>query len=206
MKCHTPGKTERTGVQDRSNARKYAVDVWSRNTDASHQAASYIRVLEYPGPLFAGRSKKFAHCSDIFSIADSDVVQALYEFVTEQQRLGEHGIFRDVEKPSYWRSRFYSAALKDYMRFLQQFKYEEKLWAANGYPLFTEHKAAHDAFVKTVRELYLDLDKNGVTDDFAKRVENEVTNWLINHIQGADTKGIEWLTTRINNKFMENML
>lgn len=132
MKCHTPGKTERTGVQDRSNARKYAVDVWSRNTDGSDQADSYIRVLEYPGPLFAGRSKKFAHCSDIFSIADSDVVQALYEFVTEQQRLGEHGIFRDVEKPSYWRSRFYSAALKDYMRFLQQFKYEEKLWAAHN--------------------------------------------------------------------------
>ncbi|MDD3396415.1 MAG: bacteriohemerythrin [Acidaminococcaceae bacterium] len=83
---------------------------------------------------------------------------------------------------------------------------EEKLWAANGYPLFTEHKAAHDAFVKTVRDLYLDLDKNGLTDDFAKRVEKEVTNWLINHIQGADMKGIEWLNTRINNKFMENML
>jgi len=108
---------------------RYEADVWRRNSEGSNRADSYLRALEYLGPILARRSKAFAQCPDLFSISDSRIIRELYEYVTEQQRLGEHGIFHDAEKPSYWRSRFYSAALKDYMGFLSQFRYEERLWA-----------------------------------------------------------------------------
>jgi len=107
---------------------RYAADVWGRNAEGSNRADSYLRALEYLGSILARRSKTFAQCSDLFLISDSGIIRKLYEYVTEQQRLGEYGIFHDAEKPSYWRSCFYSAALKDYMGFLSQFRYEEKLW------------------------------------------------------------------------------
>ena len=59
---------------------------------------------------------------------------------------------------------------------------EEKLMRTAGYPQYEAHKAAHDAFVETVKGLYDELSESGV-----------VTKWLVNHILGMDKQMIVWL-------------
>lgn len=95
------------------------------------------------------------------------------------------------------------AFLSQYVIF--HFAGEEKLWSDNRYPKFEEHKAAHDAFTKTVKELHDMLVTEGATDAFADKVEAEVTNWLINHIQGLDRDAADWLNTKSGWQ-MDNML
>jgi len=73
---------------------------------------------------------------------------------------------------------------------------EENLWKKNSYPEYEEHKAAHEKFVEVIRGLHEDLLKNGPNDEFADKVEKEITAWLVNHIMGMDMKGTEWLNTR----------
>ncbi|MDY6029139.1 MAG: hemerythrin family protein [Acidaminococcaceae bacterium] len=69
---------------------------------------------------------------------------------------------------------------------------EENLWQEVGYPEYGKHKAAHDAFVEVVKELHDDLAAGGATEAFAERVEQEVTKWFLEHIQGMDLQAIKW--------------
>ena len=99
---------------------------------------------------------------------------------------------------------------KNALAFLMQYTVfhfggEEKLMQEDKYPLFTEHKAAHDAFVETVKGLYQKLMEEGATEDFADQVEQEITNWLIVHIKGMDLKMIEWKNHRSGNQ-MDNLM
>ena len=70
---------------------------------------------------------------------------------------------------------------------------EEKLMRTAEYPQYEAHKAAHDAFVETVKGLYDELSESGVSAGFADRVEDVVTKWLVNHILGMDKQMIVWL-------------
>lgn len=82
---------------------------------------------------------------------------------------------------------------------------EEELMANAKYPLLDEHKAKHAAFVQTVKDLHAKLVADGPSDAFANEVEEEVTNWLINHIKGTDMKAIEWINNKSGDQ-MHNML
>lgn len=95
------------------------------------------------------------------------------------------------------------AFLSQYVIF--HFAGEEKLWKDNKYPKYEEHKAAHEAFTKTVKDLHALLITEGANDAFADKVEAEVTNWLINHIQGLDREAADWLNTKSGWQ-MDNML
>lgn len=106
----------------------YTIDIWKRNVSGSNRADSYIRALGYLGPILASSGDTFSQYSDIFSISQIGILRQLYTYITEQQKLGENGIFRTAAKPSYWRSGFYSAALKDYITFLANHNYAHKLW------------------------------------------------------------------------------
>ena len=99
-----------------------------QNAEGSNKASSYVRALELLGPILAERSDRFPQCSNIFSIQSPEIVAELYEYILEQQNQGDNGIFETVNKPSYWRSRFYSAALKSYKEFLILHPYEQRLW------------------------------------------------------------------------------
>ena len=85
------------------------------------------------------------------------------------------------------------------------FRSEEKLMKEKKYPKFAEHKAIHAAFVETVSDLYDDLEELGTTDEFAARVEEEFTNWIVNHIQGTDFETIEWINNKTSGQF-DNLL
>lgn len=75
--------------------------------------------------------------------------------------------------------------LVDYTK--THFAYEEKLFADTGYADATAHKAEHDkltATVVAVQEKY----NGGAGDSLSGDVMDFLKSWLVNHIQGTDTK------------------
>ena len=93
--------------------------------------------------------------------------------------------------------------LAEYTTF--HFGCEEALMKSKKYPLYTQHKKVHDAFIETVNGLYEILGKKGATEEFEQIVEKEVTDWLINHSPGMDMQMPDWIKVRTNG-MMDNML
>jgi putative restriction endonuclease len=104
------------------------------NQEGSNKASSYVRALELLGPILAAHSPHFAHCEDLYAIDSPKLIEQLYAFILEQQSLGDKGIFTSTFKPSYWRSGFYSAALRSYKQFLVVQRHEDTLWAIYSEP------------------------------------------------------------------------
>ena len=93
--------------------------------------------------------------------------------------------------------------LAEYTTF--HFGCEEALMKSKKFPLYTQHKKVHDAFIETVNGLYEVLGKKGANEEFEQIVEKEVTDWLINHIQGMDMQMTDWIKVRTNG-MMDNLL
>lgn len=75
--------------------------------------------------------------------------------------------------------------LLDYTVF--HFEEEEQLQKESGFPGYELHKAQHDGFVQSVRELLEMLEEEeGPTDAFVSAVNKNITQWLVNHIQIQD--------------------
>jgi len=108
---------------------RYEHHMAAQNLEGSNKASSYIRALELLGPILAARSSRFAHYVDLYTIDSPKLIDQLYAYIIDQQNLGDKGIFSSTFKPSYWRSGFYSAALKSYKQFLVAQRYEDMLWA-----------------------------------------------------------------------------
>lgn len=112
----------------------YSQHMADLNIQGSNKASSYIRAVDLLGPILAEHSTPFSQCSDLWSIHSAAQVDALYEYILEQQKLGDAGIFDTAYKPAYWRSRFYSAALKSYKEFLVLYRHDQKLWELANQP------------------------------------------------------------------------
>jgi putative restriction endonuclease len=123
--------TERGKVSLRET---YARALSSQNVQGSNKANSYLRALDLLGPILAARSLPFAHCADLYAIDSPTLIGQLYDYILEQQALGDKGIFSSAFKPSYWRSGFYSAALRSYRQVLVAKRHEESLWAICSEP------------------------------------------------------------------------
>lgn len=100
--------------------------IYANNRAGSNKASSYAKALEYLERILEDvkHYKKFKNIYKTFSVAE---VVELYDFIIEQQKLGDKGIFSDDFKRSYWHSRFYSAAIKSYKQFLIIYQHEQKL-------------------------------------------------------------------------------
>lgn len=98
------------------------------NTAGSGKASSYVRALDLLCPILAKPTSLFTDCSNIWGITSITRIGELYEYVLEQQNLGESGIFGGEKPISYWRDRYCSAALKSYREFLISTRHETKLW------------------------------------------------------------------------------
>lgn len=110
------------------NRKRYMQYMAERNASGSNKASSYVRALDLVGPILS-QSKHFKDCSLIWNIQSTERIGELYYYIIEQQKLGAAGIFDPKYKPSYWRSGFYSAALKSYQEFLVLHRYENDLWS-----------------------------------------------------------------------------
>lgn len=88
--------------------------------------------------------------------------------------------------------------LADYTDF--HFGAEEKLQQEIGYPNYEEHKALHDAFKQTIKELDEMLqEEEGPSAAFVEKVEENVVKWFYNHIEGFDRSVAEYKNMRENN-------
>lgn len=81
--------------------------------------------------------------------------------------------------------------LADYTNY--HFSAEEALQRELNYPGYEEHIKKHAEFKKTVADLQVILDKDEViTDTFKEKVEKEVLNWFLYHINGFDRSIAEY--------------
>lgn len=114
--------------------KRYELYMSTLNQEGSNKASSYVRALELLGPILAAHAPHFANCKDLYAIDSPKLIEQLYAFILEQQSLGDKGIFTSTFKPSYWRSGFYSAALRSYRQFLVTQRHEDMLWAIYSEP------------------------------------------------------------------------
>ncbi|MDR2171509.1 MAG: bacteriohemerythrin [Planctomycetaceae bacterium] len=65
---------------------------------------------------------------------------------------------------------------------------EEVLQIKYQYPDYLNHKSLHENFKKFVKELAIQIKKDGPTAGLISKVSFGVGDWLINHIKKEDTK------------------
>lgn len=88
--------------------------------------------------------------------------------------------------------------LADYTDF--HFSAEEKLQQEIGYPNYEEHKAQHEGFKQTIKELDEMLqEEEGPSAAFVSKVEENVIQWFYHHIEGFDRSVAEYKNMRQNN-------
>lgn len=171
------------------NKLRYSQYMDEQNAEGSNKASSYVRALELLGPILAKRSDRFLQCSNIFSIQSPKLVAELYEYILEQQNLSDDGIFETDYKPSYWRSRFYSAALKSYKEFLILHPYEQRLWNLVNQPDVNPAELAKRLSEKEIDSIAALVSDHDI--DFSTREGKEVLR---------ETKA------RVNQNFFRKML
>ena len=82
--------------------------------------------------------------------------------------------------------------LMDYTVF--HFDAEEKLQKETDYPDYDSHKKMHEEFAKAVEDLKDMLqEEEGPTDAFVAAVKRNISDWLVNHIQGYDKKVADYV-------------
>ena len=85
--------------------------------------------------------------------------------------------------------------LMDYTDF--HFSDEEKLQQEVGYDKLEQHKVQHEDFKKSVDELRQMLEEEeGPTDAFVEAVNKNISQWLVNHIQGWDKEVAEFIRAK----------
>lgn len=78
------------------------------------------------------------------------------------------------------------AFLADYTR--EHFDDEEGLQQQYNYPDRVNHKKYHEGFKKIVREIGMQLEKEGPTVALVAKVNSSIGDWLVNHIEREDVK------------------
>ena len=99
-----------------------------------------------------------------------EIINQLHEAMLAQKGKQEVGLALD--------------RMMDYTQ--RHFKDEERILAANQYPLFGRQKSEHDAFILKVQEFKSDFQQGKLA--LSIQVITFLKNWLINHIQGEDKK------------------
>ena len=70
--------------------------------------------------------------------------------------------------------------------FLEQ--YTKTLQIQSRYPDYAAHKKLHEGFVKTVSQLSAKLKAEGPTIQLVGEINQQLGNWLVNHIKKEDVK------------------
>ncbi|WFB36633.1 HNH endonuclease [Kiritimatiellota bacterium B12222] len=112
------------------------------SNEGSNRASSYIRAIDLLDSILTRKAAELLDAPSIWSIPSAAKIQQLYDFVLEQQRLGEAGIFEEETPVSYWRDRFCSAALKSFKEYLVIQPYEQGLWDIYYDEAITEEQRA----------------------------------------------------------------
>ncbi len=88
--------------------------------------------------------------------------------------------------------------LKEYVEF--HFKTEEDLMLEHNYSDYSVHKVEHTYFFKRIAKLEKSYKAKGGYLYLTLQIQEEVVNWMINHIAGSDQKLSEFLNKKEHNK------
>ncbi len=109
--------------------KKYIDFAYATNKVGSRKAASYIRALELLDPILKEHSEFLDGVSDIWHVNSETKLNAIYDFVKAQKKLGENGIFAKAVDcpPSYWKAGFCDAAVRSFAQFLSILGREQEM-------------------------------------------------------------------------------
>ncbi len=138
-----------------------------QNIEGSGKASSYVRALDLLCPILKKGTSIFQDCSDIWNIRSVDRLTELYEYIIEQQNLGEKGIFGGEKPVSYWRDRYCSAALKSYIEFLILSSHEQSLWSVYNTPQVEAAELSKQLSKKKIRSIKYLLENQDI--DFSSK-------------------------------------
>ncbi|MEA3469314.1 MAG: hemerythrin family protein [Thermodesulfobacteriota bacterium] len=71
---------------------------------------------------------------------------------------------------------------------VRHFTVEEKLMADCNYPGLDEQLEAHASFTNRFNDFFNDFKENGLTPPLVNALNNELVDWISNHITGIDQK------------------
>ena len=94
---------------------------------SSNKAPSYVKALELLGPILERKASGELRVGDIWAVQSPQLIRRLYEYVCEERKKGEDGIFAGEEPRSYWEGGFMSAALRSYLEFRVTRNHNEQL-------------------------------------------------------------------------------
>jgi len=98
------------------------------NLTGSQKANSYIKALDILSLLIKHEPYGFNDCKDIWKVESVERLYQLYVFVSQQSKKKENNLWViDGIAKSYLANGFCSAALKSFMTFLVEFKFEQRL-------------------------------------------------------------------------------
>jgi putative restriction endonuclease len=98
------------------------------NITGSQKATSYIRALDILDLLIAQKPFAFDDCKNIWQVESIERLHQLYLFVLQQSKKQENNLWHiEGIAKSYLANGFCSAALNLLMRFLVEFKFEQRL-------------------------------------------------------------------------------
>lgn len=123
---------------------EYADYVSATNVGGSGRASSYLRALDLLGEMIKAEPCGFSDCENIWSQNSIERLEELHAFVCVQQRLGSESIWNlSGIAPSYLSRGFCSAALRDFQKFLAEYRYRKSLIEA-----FESHTGDEESVVK----------------------------------------------------------
>ena len=71
---------------------------------------------------------------------------------------------------------------------MKHFQTEEGIQRENGFPEYPQHKAAHEGFIQSFTELKKAFAEEGVTLSLWSKNQQDVVDWLIQHVTQADKR------------------
>jgi hemerythrin-like metal-binding protein len=71
---------------------------------------------------------------------------------------------------------------------VQHFNDEEEIQKQCNFPKYEWHKEQHTAFISTFQHLKAEFIASGATAIFIMKLVDTLSDWLVNHIKGADVE------------------
>lgn len=76
---------------------------------------------------------------------------------------------------------------------VKHFNEEEAEQRASKYPKIVEHRALHQAFIKQIDDISLDIKQNGANIATVSKVNTMLVQWLTQHITVVDKELVQYL-------------
>ncbi|WPJ98093.1 HNH endonuclease [Coraliomargarita algicola] len=104
----------------------YKAYLYERNLKTSRKASSYLRALDLLEQMLKREAYSFSDCRDIWSVQSVERLQALYEFVLTEAKLGSKTPWYISGSSSYLEKGHCSAALMSLQEFLVESHYQQE--------------------------------------------------------------------------------